>query len=54
MATSPGEGASVEQIDLVHRESLEDRLRACLERGRLPDYFLYLGRGAENWLDLGD
>ena len=45
--------SSYNKIELVTKEDLEARLLYCLKQGRMPDYFLYLGKtGATNWLEL--
>lgn len=43
----------MKKIELVRKDELEARLRACLEQRQMPDYFLYLGdSGVKSWLTL--
>lgn len=45
----------MKKIELMTEDELVGKLRDCLERGELPDYFLYLGdRGVQNWLALSE
>lgn len=40
-------------MELVNEEILEQKLKSCLDRRRLPDAFLYIGDGGtNNWLTL--